>query len=421
MGRDKVLGLSLAILVVGFAGAFCFRNEEFVENGLKLARAKILDEGIAQRPGPKPYVLDSKPNAAPPAKPTVTLEGIEAIEPEPPKTAQQSPRDRSSKTFDPDTRINPNDSDTSPVDEFVSARARRSMPEPVPTTAGPSAAATRSTLTQSSPWRGSSTASADKPIELTIRPATTAFSPPDSLLDEAANWPHAPDMRDGCPAMTGPEHSETTRSLASPRLAGSIAYTVRRGDTLTKIALHFFGDSNRYREIFDANRDQLQTLNARLKVGMTLVIPGDRPRAKRAGNSTTSRTRASRTGNPASTPPRTGAVTARPVAQTREVTIRPRSDKNRSTTPSRDNSPSGDNSQQSTGTLRFVPVQRGPFFRRGDANSSDRPGRDLSQRPPAARGQSTSDRDGAANADGSTSDRTRSTTTPKPRSDDSSS
>jgi nucleoid-associated protein YgaU len=432
MGRDKVLGLSLAILVIGFAGAFCFRNEEFVENGLKLARAKILDEGIAQRPGPKPYVVDSKPTATAPSKPTVTLEGIEAVDPEPPKTVQQSPRHRSAKiSVDSEVPAKPDDSDGSPTDQFVSIKTQRSKPDPIPTepaptppiptTPGPSAAAP-----PSGPSKDSSTASIDSPIELTIRPATTAFSPPDSLLAEAANWPHSPDTRDGCPAMTGPEHSQgpeydqATRSSPSNAPAGSTTYTVRRGDTLTKIAMHFFGDSNRYREIFDANRDQLQSLNARLKVGMTLQIPSDRPRAKRTVHTTASKTRTNRPGNTGgNTPPRTGQVTARPVARTREVPIHQSSqrpnDENRPTTPSGDNS-----SSESTGTLRFVPVQHGPFFRRGDSNSPDRPGRDLSQRPPAARGQNTSDRDSAGDAQGSASDRSRNTTTPKQPSDDSS-
>ncbi len=54
MGRDKVLGLSLAILLIGFAAAFCFRNDTIVESGLKLARAKILDEAIAHAPAPSP-------------------------------------------------------------------------------------------------------------------------------------------------------------------------------------------------------------------------------------------------------------------------------------------------------------------------------------------------------------------------------
>ena len=81
MGRDKVLGLSLAILLIGFAAAFCFRNEQFVESGLKLARAKILDEAIAQRPGPKPYASEPKAERDKSTLPTVTLQGIESVEP----------------------------------------------------------------------------------------------------------------------------------------------------------------------------------------------------------------------------------------------------------------------------------------------------------------------------------------------------
>ena len=81
MGRDKVLGLSLAILLIGFAAAFCFRNDPFVEKGLKLARAKILDDAIAQRPGPKPYAYESKSRHDKSNSPTVTLQGIESADP----------------------------------------------------------------------------------------------------------------------------------------------------------------------------------------------------------------------------------------------------------------------------------------------------------------------------------------------------
>ncbi|HEY6985360.1 MAG TPA: LysM peptidoglycan-binding domain-containing protein, partial [Rhodanobacteraceae bacterium] len=34
-------------------------------------------------------------------------------------------------------------------------------------------------------------------------------------------------------------------------------YTVVKGDTLSKIAKDFLGNANRWREIFDANRDQI--------------------------------------------------------------------------------------------------------------------------------------------------------------------
>ncbi len=150
------------------------------------------------------------------------------------------------------------------------------------------------------------TASVDRPIELSIRPASPAFDSPDSLLEDAASWPHPPDGRDGCPAMTGSDHNEITSS--SPPLPATMTYTVRRGDTLSRIALHRLGDANRYREIFAANRDQLSSVNARLKVGMILRIPGTH-----AGRSTASKTKTPRSNNSSSTVPKTRQVPAQPV------------------------------------------------------------------------------------------------------------
>ena len=61
--------------------------------------------------------------------------------------------------------------------------------------------------------------------------------------------------------------------------AGSISppagrtYTVRSGDTLSKISQQFYGDANKYNRIFDANRDQLSDPDM-IKPGQVLKIPG---------------------------------------------------------------------------------------------------------------------------------------------------
>lgn len=49
-------------------------------------------------------------------------------------------------------------------------------------------------------------------------------------------------------------------------------YTVKSGDTLSKIAKEMLGDSNAYMEIFNANRDQLND-PGKIKPGQTLKIP----------------------------------------------------------------------------------------------------------------------------------------------------
>ena len=54
--------------------------------------------------------------------------------------------------------------------------------------------------------------------------------------------------------------------------AAAQSYTVKAGDTLSKIAKEFLGDANAYMEIFNANRDQLSDPD-KIKPGQTLKIP----------------------------------------------------------------------------------------------------------------------------------------------------
>ena len=59
--------------------------------------------------------------------------------------------------------------------------------------------------------------------------------------------------------------------------AGSTAartYTVVSGDSLSRIAKHVLGNANRWRDIFEANRDQLDDPDL-IKPGQVLKLPAD--------------------------------------------------------------------------------------------------------------------------------------------------
>jgi nucleoid-associated protein YgaU len=49
-------------------------------------------------------------------------------------------------------------------------------------------------------------------------------------------------------------------------------YTVKPGDTLSKISQQFYGQANQYMKIFEANRDQISDPN-KIQPGMELNIP----------------------------------------------------------------------------------------------------------------------------------------------------
>ena len=54
--------------------------------------------------------------------------------------------------------------------------------------------------------------------------------------------------------------------------AATATYTVKAGDTLSKIAKEHLGDANAYMAIFEANRDQLTNPN-QIKPGQVLKLP----------------------------------------------------------------------------------------------------------------------------------------------------
>lgn len=62
------------------------------------------------------------------------------------------------------------------------------------------------------------------------------------------------------------------QASGGPAATAQQTYTVKSGDTLSKIAKEFLGDANAYHEIFDANRDQLSDPD-KIKPGQVLKIP----------------------------------------------------------------------------------------------------------------------------------------------------
>jgi Uncharacterized protein containing LysM domain len=67
--------------------------------------------------------------------------------------------------------------------------------------------------------------------------------------------------------------SETkTAGAAAGGGQASETYTVKAGDSLSKISKQYYGDASQYMRIFEANRDQLDDPN-KIQPGQELVIP----------------------------------------------------------------------------------------------------------------------------------------------------
>ena len=78
----------------------------------------------------------------------------------------------------------------------------------------------------------------------------------------------------GSVAPTAPPPTAPARSTSSATTAAVApkTYTVKSGDTLSKIAKEHLGNANDYMKIFDLNKDQLTDPN-KIKPGQVLRLP----------------------------------------------------------------------------------------------------------------------------------------------------
>jgi nucleoid-associated protein YgaU len=63
-----------------------------------------------------------------------------------------------------------------------------------------------------------------------------------------------------------------TDLVADVKVSSGEVYTVRSGDTLSKIAKRFYGDAGSYTKIFEANRDTLSDPD-KIEVGQSIKLP----------------------------------------------------------------------------------------------------------------------------------------------------
>jgi hypothetical protein len=66
--------------------------------------------------------------------------------------------------------------------------------------------------------------------------------------------------------------TQTVGASATNGQQNARTYTVKPGDSLSKISREFYGDANKYEKIFQANRDKISDPN-KIRPGEELVIP----------------------------------------------------------------------------------------------------------------------------------------------------
>lgn len=91
----------------------------------------------------------------------------------------------------------------------------------------------------------------------------------------ASNQTTQPDRTRTAPSTTEAQPAATTTHKPAAKTqpaAKHQIYTVVSGDTLTKIATKFYGDSESWEPIYEANKDSMSSPSS-LRVGQTLVIP----------------------------------------------------------------------------------------------------------------------------------------------------
>ncbi len=108
-----------------------------------------------------------------------------------------------------------------------------------------------------------------------VPPGAPEEAPAPSVVAPAAAAPEGAVVSAAAPAITdAPEESAPAPAKeAKPPVAAVRHHTVVKGDTLFNLALKYYGNRSRWRDIFAANRDVLTSENSALKIGVEIKIP----------------------------------------------------------------------------------------------------------------------------------------------------
>jgi len=102
--------------------------------------------------------------------------------------------------------------------------------------------------------------------------APAAAKPP---VVEAKTKPLATEEKSKLAAKQVPATSDKAQTSApTPKSSGSQQYTVKSGDTLSKLAGQFYNSGDKWEKIYEANKDVLKNPNY-IYIGMKLMIPAD--------------------------------------------------------------------------------------------------------------------------------------------------
>jgi len=96
------------------------------------------------------------------------------------------------------------------------------------------------------------------------------------IFDKKADNPaDFSDTNTGPTGASGPgsaDFSDVSGGASSTAPAAGQTYTVKSGDSLSKIAKHIYGDGNKWHRIYEANRDKIKNPDL-IHPGQELTIP----------------------------------------------------------------------------------------------------------------------------------------------------
>jgi LysM repeat protein len=256
MQRDKRIGLALAILLIGFATAFCFRPENGdMFRSPQLENTKAIDSQLAVQSN-VPYLtgLDDKQEnndveeISNPLNSEMVSSTTTEIKPDPhwePYSFLNEEMENTDLLKNPDDfeNLNSNDLKFTEKPEDRLASSPLAAPDPIghkKPSENDNQITDSENERQDHPWKSvtESRVLEDEPLE-------------EDLLD----------LEEELPVQ------HLTQKKKHPRF-----HVVKSGDMLSTISKKYLGSSARYHEIYEANRDVLKSPHD-LQVGMKLKIP----------------------------------------------------------------------------------------------------------------------------------------------------